>query len=129
MSSDQNDPGHDRRTFERIPLDNPVQLSRKGEEGSYSSRLLDVSLKGLLVEDPAEDSVEVDDKLEVTIPLSEEQQIRLRARVAHVEEGGIGLEWIEIDGDSFAHLRRILELNLGDSDVIRRELSDLSRSE
>jgi hypothetical protein len=43
-----------------------------------------------------------------------------------LHDGQLSLSCTEIDLDSITHLRRLLELNLGDPDLIERELSDLS---
>jgi len=37
----------------------------------------------------------------------------------------IGFRWDRIDLDSFAQLKRLVELNLGDPDLLNRELSAL----
>ena len=40
-------------------------------------------------------------------------------------DGGLwGLQWLHIDVDSLKHLRRLLELNLADPDLMNRELAD-----
>jgi len=51
--------------------------------------------------------------------------IRMQARVAHVAGGRIGLEREHIDIDSITHLRRLVELNLGDPALLERELHEL----
>jgi len=45
--------------------------------------------------------------------------------VAHSEAGHIGLTCQHIDLDSAAHLRRLVELNLGDETQLRRKLQAL----
>jgi hypothetical protein len=49
----------------------------------------------------------------------------MQTRVAHVEGPQAGLLCISIDIDSVTHLRRLLELNLGDPALLERELSAL----
>ena len=44
---------------------------------------------------------------------------------AHVMPHRIGFEWQKIDLDSFAELKRLVELNLGDPAILNRELSAL----
>ena len=45
--------------------------------------------------------------------------------VAHEENKELGLKCKDIDVDSITHLRRLIELNLGDPDLLERELSAL----
>ena len=47
--------------------------------------------------------------------------------VVHVEDHETGLQCNAIDIDSVTHLRRLVELNLGDSEQLNKELSQLSR--
>jgi len=45
--------------------------------------------------------------------------------VAHVEGGRVGLRRTHIDIESVTHLRRLVELNLGDPALLERELHEL----
>jgi hypothetical protein len=45
--------------------------------------------------------------------------------VAHLEGQHIGIECQDIDLASLTHLRRLVELNTGDSELMDRELSHL----
>ena len=49
----------------------------------------------------------------------------MEARVVHVEGRYAGLRCLAIDLDSVTHLRRLVELNLGDPALLERELSAL----
>ena len=49
----------------------------------------------------------------------------MNVKVAHVEGRYAGLVCEGIDIDSVTHLRRLVELNLGDPDLLDRELSSL----
>jgi hypothetical protein len=44
---------------------------------------------------------------------------------SHTRGQNAGLLCLDIDIDSVTHLRRLVELNLGDSDLLERELSAL----
>ena len=46
--------------------------------------------------------------------------------VAHLNGTSVGVRCVTIDIDSASHLRRLLELNLGDADLLSRELTELS---
>jgi hypothetical protein len=45
--------------------------------------------------------------------------------VAHCESEHVGFHCDHIDIDSITHLRRLVELNLGDPELLERELSAL----
>lgn len=45
--------------------------------------------------------------------------------LAHQKDGLLGLQCREIDLDSITHLRRLIELNLGSSELLERELGAL----
>ena len=48
--------------------------------------------------------------------------------MTHAEAGRIGFRIEHIDMDSVAHLRRLVELNLGDPDLLKRDLAALGES-
>ena len=115
----------DRRHFHRILFDAEVRLNDDGH--GWQAKLIDISMKGVLMECPAEWSGAKGDHFTLEIPLGEGgEAIRMAALLAHAERGHLGFEWQDIDVESFSHLRRLLELNLGDPNLVNRELSELS---
>jgi hypothetical protein len=52
----------------------------------------------------------------------------MQGELVHREGHQVGLRCREIDIESIAHLRRLVELNLGDEDLLERELSALISS-
>lgn len=113
-----------RRAYSRIAFSAGAQLSIGGTTASCDLR--DLSLKGALVKavgmsppapgQPCELELRLDDGGTV---------IRMTGEVAHAENERIGIVCREIDLDSITSLRRLLELNLGDSELLHRELSAL----
>ena len=115
----------DKRKFSRIPFDTNVHLV--SAEGSWDCQLLDISLKGLLVTTPAGwRSKAGDHYLVEMLTDNQEATIRMEVSVMHTEDNHAGFRCEHIDLDSIAHLRRLMELNLGDPDILDRELSELS---
>jgi hypothetical protein len=49
----------------------------------------------------------------------------MRGKISHVEADHLGIESTGIDIESITHLRRLMELNLGDSSILDRELAAL----
>lgn len=51
--------------------------------------------------------------------------IRMDASAVHIDDGMINFICEHIDLDSITHLKRLVELNLGDPELLHRELSAL----
>jgi hypothetical protein len=114
----------ERRRFSRITFHRPAELDVLAERASCE--LLDVSLKGALVEAPPAFRAGVGQACTLTIRLDAgEAVIRLDGLIVHREGTQVGVRCTGIDLESIAHLRRIVELNLGDEDLLHRELSAL----
>ncbi|WP_242342529.1 PilZ domain-containing protein [Anaeromyxobacter terrae] len=105
----------DRRRFSRIPFHAGVELHV--ERGTAPARLLDIGLKGALVEVGEGLEVERGDPCALALRLEGgEVVIRMDGAIAHREGTRLGVRWYAIDLESIAHLRRLVELNVG-SDV------------
>lgn len=113
----------ERRPFSRIHFNAPAQLTLGSQ--TYEAEVLDLSLKGALFEWPATHPVKVDTKISVDIRLSDQVDIFMQGRVAHQESGRLGIDCQSIDLESIQHLRRLIELNIGDADAMERELCEL----
>ena len=112
------------RRFSRIPFDADTQLHLA--PAVHTARLLDIALKGALVETPQPIAVELGEACRLVLPLSEDgEQIVMEGAVIHQEGQHIGIECRHIDVDSLTNLRRLVELNLGDEALLERELSTL----
>ncbi len=121
-------PAGERRHFTRIPMDSEVKMHCNGQH--WESRLLDISLKGALIRRP--DTYQGTTGDECTIELLLEPHdivITMQGSVAHSEAGHIGFHCEHIDLDSISHLKRLVELNLGDESLLERELTELASGE
>ncbi|MDR1710098.1 MAG: PilZ domain-containing protein [Candidatus Accumulibacter sp.] len=116
----------ERRKYSRIAFHAPATLIFP--DRSCEALVLDLSLKGALVRLPARTGAASDSPCTLTVRLGGETlaEIVMEARVVHVEGRYAGLICLNIDLDSVTHLRRLVELNLGDSALLDRELSALS---
>lgn len=113
----------ERRHFHRVLFDADVTLVCP--DASWPTRLIDVSLKGVLIQEPA--GFEPCDGLSLTLPLGGgEQSIQMALTMVHREDGQLGCTWRDIDVESFSHLRRLIELNTGEPGLVDRELSELT---
>lgn len=126
-SSDPLQPNANRRRFQRILFDAPCLL-HQGDH-SWHTRLLDISLKGLLVERPANWNADPTKPLEATVQLNDQTAaIVMALETAHATAQQLGFNCQYIDIESATHLRRLVELNLGDQALLDRELSALGHA-
>lgn len=116
----------ERRRFSRIPFDAIAHINSEDGDQYLNCHVIDVSLKGLLIEKPGQWQAQLHQTCQVDLVLEQGQiVIEMQALVAHIDETHIGLECREIDLDSITHLKRLVELNLGDEGLLHRELSAL----
>ena len=116
----------ERRQHSRIAFHSRATLAFA--DHSLDVVVLDLSLKGALVRLPADVLVETNAICILHVHLNETEmndQISMEARVAHCEGRYAGLLCLAIDIDSVTHLRRLVELNLGDPNLLERELTAL----
>lgn len=114
---------NDKRNFARVLFGTDVFLEASGRR--LRETLMDISLKGALISIKEPISVTRQDECRLIIPLSDEVTMIFNARAVHFEKGRMGVEFVEADTESLSHLRRLLELNTGDSGQIERELQFL----
>jgi hypothetical protein len=116
--------GAERRRFSRISFHRPAELELPSSR--TIAAVLDVSLKGALVEVPAGVEVGPGERCGLVIRLDAgDAVIRMDGDIAHRDRRLVGVRCHDIDLDSIAHLRRLVELNLGDEDLLHRELGAL----
>lgn len=123
-----NTSSENRRAFHRIFFDANVAVIV--DHKMYKTSLIDVSLNGALISDPEGISLNRGQAVRLEIDLGESHNlIAMDAVVTHLENDHIGLKMKQIDVDSISHLRRLVELNLGDSNLLHRDLEHLAHPE
>ncbi len=113
----------ERRQFNHIAFDADTAIHQ--DNHAWSVVLIDISLKGLLIEEPFGWAIDKEKSLRATITLLDDVAIDMDVTFKHSENGQAGFECQQIDIDSIAHLRRLVELNLGDEKLLERELAAL----
>jgi hypothetical protein len=116
----------DRRRFRRIAFDARTTLGQDGRV--WPVQLVDLSLKGLLVQRPEPWLGHGAEPFDVDIHLDKDTEVKMQVRLAHDDHGQLGFVCEHIDLDSISHLRRLIELNLGDQHELERELGALLES-
>jgi len=114
----------ERRSYNRIPFNAEILMQCGHEE--WSCNLLDISLKGMLVEPPENLDIDIGQPCGVALFLGEDVSIHARVNIMRNDMGNWGLKWLQIDVSSLQHLRRLIELNTNNPAMLMRELSDLS---
>ena len=115
---------NDRRRFHRVATDKTVSLQVDDER--HSGTVLDISFRGLLLKVDGDWTPEIGKPAQAHVLLDEQTPgITMDGEVAHVDGRRIGLRCVSIDLDSARMLRRMVELNLSDGQLLERELSQL----
>ena len=120
------DSDNQRRHLTRIPFDVDFRIIEADKPVSYSGHVIDLSLKGALIERPAALPIKLDDIMMLELLLgSGDLHIEMQVRVAHLHEHAIGVVCEHLDLESMTHLCRFLELNLGSHALLERELGEM----
>jgi len=114
----------EKRRFHRIFYTAEAVLA--GEGKLYVCKIIDLSLKGCLLDFGGDWSGSQEKLYTLTLKLSDEVSIVMELAVVHAAGPQIGFKCLHIDIDSISSLRRLVELNLGDSELLERELAALS---
>lgn len=117
-------PGTERRKFLRVIFDAPATLTTPSGD-KLPTTLLDLSLKGVLLK-TVEGFTNEEGNYSLQIELDENTSISMSLSLSHTEKDSIGLTCEQIDLDSMTHLRRLVELNMGNADLLDRELNELA---
>ena len=113
----------DRRRFKRIAFDARTELSQG--EYIWQVKLIDLSLKGLLIEKPEPWLGNPEWHFLVDIHLTDDVAIKMDVLLTHDDHGQLGFVCKHISLESIERLRRLIELNLGDPQELERELGAL----
>ncbi|MFM2615051.1 PilZ domain-containing protein [Vibrio campbellii] len=115
----------ERRRFSRIIYQVPALI----EQGNLAMQatIQDLSLHGLLLN--VEDAKPLDSLLPVEVGFSfiqSEQMMQFSADIISIAGNEIRLKISNIDIESISQLKRFIELNVGNNELLNRELEHLS---
>jgi hypothetical protein len=114
----------ERRRFSRVIYKVPARLHQGAVEANCS--IIDLSLHGVLLstpDQPLDHAQPVD--IRFHIPESE-IDISMQADIVEVSDNTLRVSIHFIDIDSISHLKRLIELNVGNDDLLHREIELLS---
>jgi hypothetical protein len=111
------------RHFTRVALDVPATLRNATQR--WHTHLVDLSLNGVLVAYPAGWSGNTGDRFTLSLELHDTSILTLQAIIRQIHEDRIGMAFCEMDGDAREEIRWLVKLNLADSALLERELSEL----
>ena len=116
----------EKRQFHRIGYQTDATVSNPSHR--WPVKIVDLSLKGCLVERPESWEVCAGKTYQIEIQLAESVEINMDVILAHQTSSLAGFRCDHIDLDSICRLRRLVELNLGDSDLLDRDLEAFAHS-
>ncbi len=114
-----------RRKFSRVSFETDAHLFLP--DGEHPVQVLDLSLKGALIQPKESVYITVGTVATLKVPLAgSSNSIRMEVAVVHHLLNHYGLACRDIDLDSVTHLRRLVALNLGDEALADREFAALA---
>lgn len=114
----------ERRKFSRILYQATAHLV-SGEQ-LWSTNLLDLSLKGALVDTPADWPEQAPSPLQLQFKLGDSDiELNLAVALCHQHADHLGLKNISSDIETASHLKRLIQLNIGDESLLNREIDEL----
>jgi hypothetical protein len=108
----------EKRKRTRVPAHFDVTVSLRGE--MIGVRIVNISLTGILC--GSSPLFRKDDACKVILSLSDELKITIDAKILRVGEQETAISFTAMDEESFAHLKRLVQYNTDDADLIEGEL-------
>ncbi|MFC5706823.1 MULTISPECIES: PilZ domain-containing protein [Aeromonas] len=114
----------ERRHFTRIFYLTAAKLIQGTRQ--WRTQLVDVSLQGALLLRPEDWSGSDDKEYEICFVLGgSDIEIKMQVTLTHEASKKLGFYCHHIDIDSASHLKRMIELNVGEEQLLYRELEQL----
>jgi len=114
-----------KRDTTRVEFHTRAELEIDGQ--GLSGTVEDLSLKGLFLKTEASQrSIQIGQKVKVTIRFSgttSNLSVDVQGKVVRLTQEGLGIEFTDMEFDSFVYLRNVVAYNAGDEDVIMDEFS------
>lgn len=118
----------ERRRFSRVTFSGDCSLSEEvaGVIETSQTTLVDISLNGALVCRPEAWHDEPGAMVNLNLTLSGSTiTLEINGMICHQEEDLLGVKFLTLSLDSISHLKRLIQLNLADENLLHREMSQL----
>ncbi|QMV13462.1 PilZ domain-containing protein [Vibrio spartinae] len=115
----------EKRRFSRIIYRAPALLT----QGSVhiATTVQDLSLHGILLSILGESRLDPQQSVYIEFPLPESDiSIQMTANIVSLENNTLHASIAYIDVESISHLKRLIELNVGNDELLHRELEHLT---
>lgn len=117
----------ERRLFSRIDFQSSVKIQFHSLE--LQADLVDISLKGALISFDTTPAMKKGNQCFFELQLDQASAaVRMEATIVYAKKKLLGLRFDHPDLESITHLRRLIELNTGDSMLVQKELFFLAGS-
>ncbi|MFM2588957.1 PilZ domain-containing protein [Vibrio sp. TBV020] len=115
----------ERRRFSRIVYQTQAELTQ--DSTKVYAAVSDLSLHGLLLTSDQSTLLDTDKQVDVEFSLSgSDVSIQLVGNIVGLNNNVIRLCIDHIDIESIGHLKRLVELNVGDDELLHRDIEHLS---
>ena len=105
----------EKRRFPRAHFDGEAHLEANGI--TMPVELMDISLRGALLSIPEGNSIHTGDSGKLTLLLEDSDiRIPIDTDVRRIQGALVGVEFSKVEVEAMQHLRRLLELNLGEGE-------------
>ncbi len=115
----------ERRRYTRISLHVHAEFASQGR--NWPCQAIDLSLTGALVSRPRGWVGEIGERCTLTFRLDDGNTIQMASLLRHQDAHALGWQCTGIDLDSMSALRHLVEVNLGEPALLRRELTQMVR--
>jgi len=118
----------EKRKFSRITFAGKCSIHEEisGSKKIWQTTLLDISLKGALVLLPEQWKYKENLPVQLQLALDgSDIVLECAGLICHQEENKLGIKFLTLSLESISHLKRLIQLNLADENLLNREMSQL----
>ena len=118
----------ERRKFTRVNFTGlcSISVEVKDETKTWQTELFDISLNGALVSTPVDCQVEKGTATQLNLHLEgSDIVLEIAGNISHLKDDLLGIQFLTLSLDSITHLKRLIQLNIGDESSLHREISQL----
>lgn len=115
---------NEKRQFNRIFYQADATLC--DQTSIQPCKIEDLSLNGCLLSFDTQWNNDIDSIYTLKLKLSDDVAIEMQLTAAHIIGNHVGFKCIHIDIDSITQLKRLVELNLGSSELLERDMIALT---